>query len=373
MHRVHVALLATALTLALLACGRETEQSQDSGRILPRTTRTLPVDGLGAAKRIEGFGHSYMGAFGVRRDSGFLTLVAKRFRIAGGQAGGGGSTVIDQLGAVYARNLDRGSGPRVQLAMVMWGLNDIALYGREALPAFENGLTSLLSRIRVAPGDAYAPDHATVRLGSAWRIAGNVASATTDATLDIDVSRQVGGGTLGFVAPASHGTGALYRFEVDGRAAGRLDTRGLVPKAPKQRSESGMPFVKRIRIPKKARSLHVDVTNVQRRAAFYGWHMEAAKPPLIVVLHQPRLAGYLAYDAALHPPDDGDVRALNRSTDAAIAMFGGDRVTAADADELRGDDVFFLEDRLHPNRLGHEWLAKVSIDAFEAAARRARK
>jgi len=373
-HRIHLALLAAALTLVLTGCGRRSEEGQDFGKILPSTTRTLSVAGLGVAKRIEGFGHSYIGAFGVRRQRGFFTLVAKRYRITGGQAGGGGSTVVDQLDDVYARNLQRRSGRRAQLALVMWGINDIALYGRAVLPAFKNGLTALLSRIRVTPRDAHEFNDATVRLGSGWTTSGEAAYTTADAELDIDVSRHARGGTIGFIAPAAQGTGAVYGFKVDGKAAGRLDTRGLFPKAPKQPRGAPTPFIKRLRIPGGTRTVHVDVTNVQRRAAFYGWHMEATRAPLIVVLHQPRPAGYLAYDGAFHQPDDEDVNALNRATDAVIAMFIDDRVTAADADDkLRGDNVFFLEDRLHPNDIGHEWLAKSSIDAFEATARRVRK
>lgn len=99
--------------------------------------------------------------------------------------------------------------------------------------------------------------------------------------------------------------------------------------------------------------------------------MEARNPPLIVVLHQPRPAGYLAYEGAHHRPDVGDIKALNRAIDGATATFDDGRVTTADADdELHGGTVFFLKDGLHPNEIGHEWLAKGSIDAFEAAARR---
>ena len=99
--------------------------------------------------------------------------------------------------------------------------------------------------------------------------------------------------------------------------------------------------------------------------------MEAAQTPLIVVLHQPRAAGYLAYDGAFHRIDDGDVRTLNRGLDDAVAAFDDGRVVAADADdELHSDTVIFLKDRLHPNEVGHKWLAKVVIDAFEGMARR---
>jgi hypothetical protein len=375
MPRAHLAVLtAAALTFALGACGGEKEKAVPAtAAVLPKTTRALSVAGLGRAQRIEGFGHSYIGAYGVKPQRGFFRLVAKRFRLTGGQTGGGGSTVLDQLDDVYANNLQRRSGPRAQLGIVMWGINDVALYGPAVYPAFENGLSSLLSRMRVAPGDAHPWSDATVKLGPGWNGAGSVASTTSNATLDIALARRDGGRTLGFVAPASQGTGALYRFTIDGQAAGSLDTRGLFPSTPKSPAGGPTPFIKRLRLPAGARTLHVAVSGVRGRAQFYGWHREAAHPPLIVVVHQPRLPGYIAYNGAFHQPDDDDITALNAATDRAIAGFTDRRVVHADADaEMHKDTVFFLDDRLHPDDLGHRWLAKVAIDAFDAAARRAR-
>lgn len=373
MRRLPPALLAAALVLPLAACGQKADDAGVTGKILPKTTLALSIAGLGRVKHTEAFGHSYVGAQGLTPSRGFYTLVAKHYRVAS-QTGGGGATVVDQLDDVYATNLPRRSGPGPQLALVMWGINDIALYGRPVLPAVRNGLESLLSRIRVKPGDAHGYADATVELGSGWSANGTATSTAADAELDLDVSKTKHGGTLGFVAPTSQGTGAVYRFTVDGQAAGRLDTRGLLPRKPKLQSGPGTPFIQRVRIPAGAKTLHVDVTSVQGSAGFYGWHMEATHPPLIVVLHQPRPAGYLAYDGAFHEPDDGDLRALNATTDEAIAAFTDGRVVAADADaELHGDTVFFQDDRLHPTELGHQWLARVTIDAIDAAAKKLRR
>jgi hypothetical protein len=238
-------------------------------------------------------------------------------------------------------------------------------------PAFENALTSLLSRMRVAPGDAHAWSDATVKLGPGWSGTGDAASTTRDAALDIRLQRGDVARTLGFVAPSTRRTGALYRFTIDGRAAGRLDTRGLFPNKLSPHRGTPTPFIKRLRLPPGARVLHVDVTAVRGRAEFYGWHLEASDPPLIVVLHQPRTPSYVAYHGSFHRPDDGDVKDLNAATDEAIAAFADGQVVSADADaKLHKDKVFFLHDRLHPNAIGHRLLAGAAIDAFESAVRR---
>ncbi len=374
MHRVKAALLTTSLALALTACGQQADDLPDDTAIVPAQTRALSVPGLGRATFFEGFGHSYLAAYGTTPSKGFFTLAARHYRIPRtGQTGGGGTAVIDDLDTVYARNLQRRSGRRAQLGIVMWGINDVALYGPAVFPALQNGLTSLLSRMRVAPGDAHPSSDATVKLGPEWASSGGVASTTTDAALDIRLGRRDGGRTLGFVAPAGQRTGGLYRFTIDGKAAGSLDTRGLYPDKPAPPAGGPTPFIKRLELPSGARTLHVDVTGVQGSAGFYGWHREAAAAPLIVVLHQPRPAGYMGYDGAFHEPDDGDIKALNATTDKAIGAFTDGRVVAADAEaELHHDTVFFLDDRLHPNDIGHKWLAKVAIDAFDAAARTTR-
>ncbi|MEA2191315.1 MAG: hypothetical protein QOI73_1436 [Solirubrobacteraceae bacterium] len=372
MKRTAAAVAAAAVSLLVSACGgRERARAADAGQIVPAAS-SLSVPGVGKAKRIEAFGHSYVGAYGVGEERGFYTLVARHFGIArAGQTGGGGSGVIDQLGDVYSQSLQRRSGPGVQLALVMWGINDLARYGPEGLPAVQNGLTSLISRIRVAPGDAHGFADRSVRLHGSWQTRGAVTTTTAAAAIEINVPRRTRGRVLAFVAPASRRTGALYRFTVDGHRAGRLDTRGLSPAKPANAGDAGTPLIKRLRLPARARTVRVEVTNVNRRAEFLGWHAEAKRAPLVAVVHQPPLPDYGAFDRSEHRVGDSDVAALNGAIDAAASAFSDDRVVVADAeDPLGGDDAFYLDDRLHPNAVGHEWLARRTIEALERAAAR---
>jgi len=375
--RAALACAAAALSLAMSACGGgestpsggggTSSQTVAGGQILP-SPRSLSVPGLGRPTRIEAFGHSYVG-----EPTGFRTLVARHFGIPeAGQTAGGGATVIGQLGDVYRQGLLRGSGRQPQLALVMWGINDLAEHGREGLPAVQNGLISLISRIRAAPGDTYGFADRSVRLSGSWQPRDGVTTTSADASIEIALPPGARGRTIGFVAPASKGNGALYRFAVDGREAGRLDTRNLSP-AMAANPGGGTPLIKRVQIPEQAQALRVLVSGVVGQAGFMGWHAEAAPAPLIAVARQPRLAAYSAYANPERVGDDG-VAALNRAVDAAVAAFTDGRVVVADAeDPVGGEDAFFVADKLHLNATGHQWLARRTIEALEAAASRLSK
>ncbi len=368
-RRLQTLLLWLVLAVALASCGAQGEDGTKTAAEPPRAG-PIAVPGLGEAKRIEGFGHSYMGAAGLDPKDGFFSLVARHFRLTGGQAGGGGASVTEQLGDVYERNLKRHEADAApQLGIVMWGLNDLAQFGPD-FAGFENGLESLLSRMRVAPGDAQPYTDSSVSLGTGWKPDGDVASIAGDGELDIDVSAYRNGGTLGFVAPAGQGTGGEYAFSVDRKPAGRLTTKGLFPSRP-PRPDVTTPYIARVKIPRGARRLHVDVSGVARRAEFYGWHMEAAAPPVIVALRQPRVPSYSAYRTSFHEPDSADVGSLNRAIDRVVARFGDGRVVTADADQLLdADPGYFQADKVHPTRAGHQLLATAAIQAYRDAVRR---
>ncbi len=381
----------TSLLLALTACvaigcggGEDEADTETQAAPAPSTAPTatapartfaplaqpapLSVRGLGRAQRIEGVGHSYIGAAGVNRGEGVLALVADQLRVGGADAPRAARTVTDQLIDVYESDVGRDGAAPAQAGLVMAGLNDLAEYGRD-LDGFANGLESLLSRMRAGPGDAHRYRDRTVELGeggAGWTEAGLLTEVRTEHDLEIDVSAHRRGGTLGFVAPAGQGTGGVYRFRVDGRSAGTLDTRGLFPDAPRK-PEGYTPFVARVRIPPGAKALHVRITDVAGRAGFYGWHMEARTPPLIVVLRQPRLPDYGSYGGSFHTPTDADVAALNATIDRVAARFEDGLVVTADAEEIAADPALFQDDRLHPNAAGHRELARAAVEAFRAA------
>jgi hypothetical protein len=107
------------------------------------------------------------------------------------------------------------------------------------------------------------------------------------------------------------------------------------------------------------------LASVVRAANLVGWSVESSRPPLVVLVEQPRLPSYVAYRIAGTPfvPDDAGVLALNRVTRAVAAEFG-DYVVTVDGDRAIGRERrYFQGDGLHPNAAGDARIARFIEEA----------
>jgi lysophospholipase L1-like esterase len=346
-------LASVVAAFAVCACGASSATSTGSRH--PEAPGRLALDDLGGLSGCTGYGHSGIEGYGVAHSQAFLTIVCDKEVGQVLNLGIGGSTLQAELAPVL------GLMPRAharQLSIVMWGANDLALFG-PGLAGYEAGLRMLVSRLRTPPANIHDATDGAFHYAGPWSQAYGEMITTRNASLTWRSPRGFPGGEVAFTATFRQGLGADYTFTLDGRPAGVWDTRALGQPLPAPAVNT--PAAYRIRVPPGAGHLiRVRVTNVHGGADVLGWQLESNNPPLVVLVEHPRPAGFGIYDTGgwHFVPDDAQIEALNRAMRAVAAEFENNYVIAVDPySAIGGNPRYFLADDFHLNPAGNRIVA----------------
>jgi hypothetical protein len=346
--------IVAAVILAILCAG--------CGSSSPQSTE-LVLDDMSHVSGCTAYGHSYVAGLGLTRPQTFGALVCGRYARGFVDDGVSGSSLQSQLLATL-QIVPRDAS--TQVSLVMWGVNDLGAFG-PSLGGFEGALRLLVSRLRTATDDVHDFHDRAFSYTGRWTpaVGENVASA--GAAFSWRSPSDFRGGHVAFMVMIRRGVGARYSFRVDGADAGTLDTRFLSPPSPS--AQVNTPVAYRVAVP--AGGGHVvtcRLEDVEGAANVVGWSLESARPPLVVLIEQPRLPTYAAYRIAHTPfqPDDAGVRALNRAIETVAREFDAYVVTV-DLDRAFGKQQrYFLPDGLHPNAAGDARIASLIEQAVDS-------
>lgn len=340
---------------------------------------------LGPVRNVQGFGHSFM-ASGYDVGYGFLDLLAAKLGATLDNQAQGGTALQESAGTGWGKLMQTVTRPAAStppdLCVLMHGLNDLAKYGA-SLVAFEHALRASIARLRVKPGGIHETTaDPTLSAGLNGGVGPAVVAATTNSGSDywsfIDAlayaqiypTASWAGGALTVQLLALPGKGAQLAENVNGSDATRvipaLDTRGVCRITP---VGSVIPVVRRIQKFGPGVGNYVQYQGIAGQVATSWqidcWSEEAASPPVVLVVEQPRLphyAGGLAYVAT-----DADIDALNVVIRRVCAEFGDGRVISVGAPALLHPDLL-RTDLLHPSRAGAKLLSDACYQALKAAA-----
>lgn len=346
-----LALAAAALIAA--GCG---------GATTDRAARTpLAVDDIGVAQGCTGYGHSYVAGAGLRPDQTFLNLVCRRYRLPVTNDGVSGSSLQSQLLATLGQIPHDASR---QLSIVMWGINDLGVFG-PSLGGFRGALRLLVSRLRSGFLAIHGYRDSALRYSGAWSDSVGEKVTRRAGAFTWASPRSFPGGSVAFLMTIRRGVGARYAFTLDGRPVGSFDTRRLSPPPPAPVIST--PVAYRIAVGAGSHLIRCVITAIKGGANLVGWQLESRRPPLVVLVEQPRLPSYQAYRIIHSPfvPTDATVTALNASI-AGVAKEFGSYVVTVDADRVLGKRrALFQPDELHPDALGDKLLAAAIERAIE--------
>lgn len=320
----------------------------------PAPRQRLALDDLGPLTGCTGYGHSGIEGYGVAPERAFLTLVCRQEVGEVLNLGIGGSTLQGQLAEVLHR---MPSGHARQLSVVMWGANDLALFG-PGLAGYEAGLRMLVSRLRTVPGGVHGSADRALHYAGRWTSAYGERVTSTGASFTWTSPRGFRGGVVAFTATFRQGIGARYAFTLDGRDAGVWDTRRLGPPPPAPPANT--PGAYRIDIPPGAgHVVRCRISSVRGGADVLGWQLESNRPPLVVLVEHPRPPSFAIYHQKgwVYTPTDSQILALDRAMKTVAAEFGS-YVTAVDTDTaIHRDPTYFLSDGFHFSVAGNRLVA----------------
>jgi lysophospholipase L1-like esterase len=352
-------MIAVALTaVTLTGCGgaaSSSDRHRDPGR--------LSLDDIGRTGGCTGYGHSGIEGYGVEPDQAFLSLVCRKFTGTVDNLGIGGSTLQGQLAEIL------GSMPpdhARQLSVVMWGLNDLALFGPQ-LGGYKAGLRMLISRLRSPPVDVHGADDRQLHYAGSWSKAfGERVTSTDGASFSWTSQRGFRGGTVAFTGTFRQGLGARYTFTLDGHPAGVWDTRGLAPPPPAPPVNTPGAF--RIKVPRgSGHTVRCVISDITGGANVLGWQLEAAKPPLIVLVEHPLPPNFDIYNAGgwhFHP-NDSQVLELDDAMRSVAAEFDSYVLPVDPQSEIDSQARYFLSDGTHFSVSGNQQIAHVIEHAIE--------
>jgi lysophospholipase L1-like esterase len=327
----------------------------------PAPRHRLALDDLGQLTGCTGYGHSGIEGYGVEPDQAFLTLVCHREVGEVLNLGIGGSTLQGQLGEVLQR---MPSGHVRQLSIVMWGANDLALFGPD-LAGYEAGLRMLVSSLRTVSGGVHgSADHALHYAGR-WASAYGEKVTSRAASFTWTSPHGFPGGVIAFTATFRQGIGALYAFTLDGRDVGVWDTRRLGPPSPAPPANT--PGAYRIDIPPGAgHVVRCRITSVRGAADVLGWQLESNRPPLVVLVEHPRPPSFAIYRQKgwVFAPTDSQILALDRAMKAVAAEFGSYVIAVGTDTAIHRDPTYFLPDRFHFSVAGNRLIANLIEQAI---------
>jgi lysophospholipase L1-like esterase len=344
---VAAVLVSVALAATVSACGGSGPSAGSAG---------LGVGGLGKLTGCTGYGHSGIEGYGVESSQAFLSIVCKHEVGKVLNLGIGGSTLQGQLAQVLGL---MPSTHATELSVVMWGENDLALFGPD-LAGYEAGLRMLISRLRSAPGDIHTATSPALRYTGAWTEAYGEKVTTGDGSFTWTSPPGFRGGDVAFTATFRQGLGARYAFTLDGRSAGTWDTLGLAPSPPAPAVNT--PGAYRIEVPAGAgHVVHCRITDVVGGADVLGWQLESAKPPLVVLVEHPRPPSFSIYDTGgwHYHPTYPQVLALDRAMRAVASEFGSYVITVDTDATIGRKRKYFLSDETHLNVHGNAIVARL--------------
>jgi hypothetical protein len=348
------------LAIAVGACGSRTKTTVRSPA--KRPSGRLGLDDIHALSGCTAYGHSYVEGYGLEPSQTFAAKVCTKFIGDFANRGISGSSIQSQLLATLHSVPHDAS---TQLSLVMWGINDLGAFG-PSMGGYEGALRLLVSRLRTADADVHDFRDPALGYSGRWIAATGENLASEGSSFSWRSPPGFRGGEVTFMMMAHRGFGARYAFTLDGAPAGAFDTRGVSPRAPA--AAVSTPVAYRVRVP--AGGGHVigcTLEHVRRAANLVGWALEAAHPPLVVLVQQPRLPSYYAYRVIGAPflPNDASVRALNQATEAVAAEFDNYVITV-DTDRAIGKQRrYFQGDGLHPNAAGDERISQLIEAAIE--------
>lgn len=339
--------------LVLWGCGSATT---------PNPHHRLALDDLGPLTGCTGYGHSGIEGYGVAPNQAFLTLVCRKYAGSVLNLGIGGSTLQGQLTELLGR---MPSAHARQLSIVMWGANDLALFG-PGLAGYEAGLRMLISRLRTAPGGVHGSVDRALRYTGPWTEADGEKVTAKPASFTWTSPRGFRGGVVAFTVSFREGLGARYAFTLDGRRAGVWDTRrlGAPPPAPAVNT----PAAYRIRVrPGGGHVVRCQIGSVRGGANLLGWQLESSRPPLVVLVEHPRPPSFDIYHQKgwRFAPTDEQILALDRAMRAVAAQFGGYVITVDPDAAIGRRPAYFLRDQFHLSVAGNELVAGLIERAIE--------
>lgn len=324
------------------------------GSTAPAPSGRLVLDGIGPITGCTGYGHSGIVGFGVLPSQAFVTKVCDRFAGTVLNLGVGGSTLQGQLVALLPRIP---ADAATQLSVVMWGANDLALFG-PSLAGYEAGLRELVSRLRTRPSDVHGFSDPALHYVGHWTNAVGEKVTRENGEFVWRSPRGFRGGVVAFTVMFRQGIGAVYTFSRDGKRVGTLDTRTLG--TPRPAPAANTPAAFRVRVP--AGGGHIvrgSITSVLGGANLVGFSLESRRPGLVVLVEHPRPPSFTIYRHGPWPfmPTDAEIEALDRAMSAVAHEFDGYVVTV-DPDAAFGRSKRdFLADQFHFSVAGNRIVA----------------
>jgi hypothetical protein len=260
--------------------------------------------------------------------------------------------------------------PEGMIALVYYGINDLAVLGPAGLEPFQHALRTVISRHRAV--SVFEESHASVSRTPDWTPrpadgpdcsgSGVIETGSEAAAFEIAVPEGFPGGTvaLGFVART--GGGAVHSFTVDGEPAGQLDTR-----------RAGEPLGHRTgavaRLCGLAPGPHViacRVSGVAGVTAFDYWQVEPDPSHTVLVPLSYPLRDWHSYDSWPHPPAAAGVSRLGEAIRQVADEFGPD-VVLVDTEAVMRVPAMFSSGGDYPGDDGHAALARACVEALGRA------
>jgi hypothetical protein len=255
--------------------------------------------------------------------------------------------------------------PRSVQPAVFTGLNDFAY------PAMQPTLDSLAAFVqRVGENSATEDSSRTVRYGKRWTKLrfkiGNSGSSFVGTRfrrpgpITITTPRRFPGGTVVLhglaLWPGGRWVGTVRR---DGKTVASF-------RASADTAKRSSPVVIPVRNVRRGRhKIQIRTKGIRGGALFDYWGTVTAKSPYVIVFKQPLLP---AAGDARHPSTAGRIQAFNAGVDRLARKF--DNIIAVDLSMMNGNASFFVSDQIHPNDLGHAYIAAQANAALRARAPR---
>lgn len=269
--------------------------------------------------------------------------------------------------------------PRGGAYAVIYGLNDAANIGHtySALAPFKTALTAITARMRASA--VFENDHSSMSTSGTWSVTAgtnrnsgssfsyaNTAGATQVWTPPADFP----GGTITAVLPAyGDGGTAVWTAVVNGITY-TVDTSTYA-------LTGNNPTVGVMRIPNVKRTngpITFTVTSVSGAGAARAmwdcvmWEPAEAACPVVALIGQPKPLDYTSQAGApAGPVTDAGVDAINQIIGEVVALFG-ERVVYVNTSAIDSSATYWAAGNVHPNALGHAYIANQTIAAIKAAA-----